>query len=207
MKSFKILTTLIFGISLLIGSTNMVYAEEKELTMGLTDEQLMYTLEIAYSWTENVNESADYFETNKTLATEEDLLELKTLLKEDGNLVANKNTNGNISTFALVYNPNFSTYFYSSKWISRSGIISLSIDWKNAIYGGITPYIASNIAKSWDSISIKHSRDKYWKNATSLYNQYICHVNYARMKNIWNIEPGASSSDYWMIVAAGCNPR
>lgn len=100
----------------------------------------------------------------------------------------------------------YSHYFSSSKWITRTDGVSLSIQPKSTLTAGASNpnYGAIRASDSWNRIIEKHSKNSKWKNTTSMKSQYICHYNYAKsVKTPWNLEP-------WRTGTANlknlCNP-
>lgn len=101
-----------------------------------------------------------------------------------------------------------SKYFDSIKWITRSGVVSLSImpsqqfknlPTDNSRYGAA-------IEESWGIILRNYSGNSKWKNTASMKGQYRCHAWYAKSKYPWNIEPHRTETDFNKIVAKLCNP-
>jgi len=92
----------------------------------------------------------------------------------------------------------FSDYFNTVEWITRDGVVSLSIDHK------FVP-----LWKIRDSFNILKSifeSDSEWKNEDSLYSQYACHVQFAVFKNPWNLEPHRTETGFWSMTFGFCNP-
>lgn len=96
-----------------------------------------------------------------------------------------------------------SSYFNSITWITRSDGRSLSVTPKNALL----------IAKeaSWSELVRYFQYHPFYTSEpnptklTSLYNQYVCHVDYAKFKTPWNIEPYKPDKGYWQFVNSLCN--
>lgn len=101
-----------------------------------------------------------------------------------------------------------SKYFDSIKWITRSGVVSLSImpsqQFKN-LPTDSSRYGAA-IEESWGIILRNYSGNSKWKNTASMKGQYRCHAWYAKGKYPWNIEPHRTETDFNKIVAKFCNP-
>ncbi|WLF70501.1 DUF2599 domain-containing protein [Clostridium septicum] len=92
-------------------------------------------------------------------------------------------------------------YFSSVSWLTRNGVVSLSV----------MPNNAFNVDKeaSWQELARYfqyHPMYTSVSNSTkfnSLYNQYICHANLARnLKLPWNIEPSTPDKGYWGFVTS-----
>jgi len=102
----------------------------------------------------------------------------------------------------------FSSYYKSSKWINRSGVVSLSIQPKMNAWTGSS--YAGNIFKQkdrWDVLVKKHSGSKKWKNSASLKAQLNCHADLAKSaKTPWNLEPHRTTTNYAKVLAKACNP-
>lgn len=100
-------------------------------------------------------------------------------------------------------------YFEKIKWITRDGVVSLSIyptyEFSGKTYG--YSYLAAMAEESWGIIVRNYSSSSNWKNTLSLKQQYRCHVHYARnAKTPWNIEPHRTETNFDKVVSAGCNP-
>ncbi len=93
----------------------------------------------------------------------------------------------------------FDDYFNSVSWITRDGVLSLSIDHKTIQF--------SQLADSFKEIELRFSQDPEWRNRDSLYAQYYCHAQFASYKNPWNIEPHRTETNWLQLVLTGCNPR
>lgn len=89
----------------------------------------------------------------------------------------------------------FSNCFHSVKWITRNGVVSLSINPKSYIAtvnigNDRAEYVRYLRAKyAWRIIVNKYSRDRRWKNTKMMEKQYWCHVGYGAIKTPWNLEP------------------
>lgn len=100
----------------------------------------------------------------------------------------------------------YSHYFSSSKWITRTDGISLSIQPKSTLTAGTSNpnYGAIRASDSWNRIVEKHSKDSKWKNTSSMKSQYICHYNNAKsFKTPWNLEPRRTGT---ATLKNLCNP-
>jgi len=101
----------------------------------------------------------------------------------------------------------YSSYFSSGKWITRSGVVSLSLTHKSYLHSGSTNDRILKLADSWNKVVKKHSDDKKWKNKAGLEDQYACHYNtISAAKNPWNIEPSRPNVGYAKTVLKACNP-
>ncbi|MEF7658637.1 DUF2599 domain-containing protein [Bacillus thuringiensis] len=101
----------------------------------------------------------------------------------------------------------YNEYFSKVEWITRNGVVSLSITPKSSLTS-----VSGNVqmARAFHSFSLlkeKFGSDKRWKNADSLSAQYHCHVLYAgSVKTPWNIEPHRTESGIWKVIKGKCNP-
>ncbi|MDT9722148.1 DUF2599 domain-containing protein [Paenibacillus sp. ClWae2A] len=102
----------------------------------------------------------------------------------------------------------YSDYFSSFAWITRSGVLSLSLTHTNYIYDATTQYeYEARAFDSWDKLySIHSTNTQNWSNTDGMYNQYFCHVAHAESKNPWNIEPARPDVGYVKTVLNLCNP-
>lgn len=102
----------------------------------------------------------------------------------------------------------FATYFTNSEWIHRSGITSLSLSQNPDISGGSKSSDLNKVIKidAWDKIKSIHSSNEKWYNSGGLQDQFECHFDFAKKKNLWNLEPHRPDLDYFSTVLASCNP-
>lgn len=84
--------------------------------------------------------------------------------------------------------PNFSVYFSSGQWITRNGVVSLSLY-------PINPKTWSTIAVgyAWDAVTAMYSSSSNWRNASVMREQFYCHALFAAWKTPWNLEPSKTS--------------
>ena len=92
----------------------------------------------------------------------------------------------------------FSDYFNSVEWITRDGVISISIDHKTV------PLL--QISKAFAILESEYSSDANWKNRDSLYAQFVCHAQFAPSKNPWNLEPSRTTTGWLATTLNKCNP-
>lgn len=141
-----------------------------------------------------------------------EVLDVETTLNND-TLRYNVNFNGTnepvkIQMAALSYT--YSQYFSSASWITRSGMISLSVQPKNLVLkaSGSPNVTAAIRTDSFNKLQARHSGDSKWKNTSSMRNQYLCHVDLAqRFKTPWNLEPHRPTVSYAKTLKAFCNPE
>ena len=92
----------------------------------------------------------------------------------------------------------FDDYFNQVSWITRDGVVALSIDHKKV-----------GIFESKDAFSVLegiYASDANWMNRDSLYAQFACHVQFAQSKNPWNIEPSRTTTSLLTTILNLCNP-
>lgn len=95
-------------------------------------------------------------------------------------------------------------YFNYAAWITRDGVISLSVDPKEPVR---TTRTQRNMA--WSVLaSPTHGfgSSSNWKNGETMRWQFECHYWFAENKQYWNLEPSRTASSYADVVANGCNP-
>lgn len=100
-------------------------------------------------------------------------------------------------------------YFEKIRWITRNGVVSLSIypTWAFSSKNYGYSYLIAMAEESWGIIVRNYSSNSKWKNTLSLKQQYKCHVLYARnAKTPWNIEPHRTETNFKKVVYKGCNP-
>lgn len=100
-------------------------------------------------------------------------------------------------------------YFEKIQWITRNGVVSLSIyptkEFSSGTYGH--SYLFAMAEESWGIIVRNYSNNSKWKNTLSLKQQYKCHVIYARNAKVpWNIEPHRTETNFANVIKKGCNP-
>ncbi|CDO03088.1 hypothetical protein BN988_01588 [Oceanobacillus picturae] len=102
----------------------------------------------------------------------------------------------------------FSQYYSSSKWITRSGVVSLSLQPKKPAYDEPPGMAGAHLLKyRWKVVYDKHKNSSKWKNTASMKAQLNCHADYPKkFKTPWNIEPHRTETNYHKVVAKGCNP-
>lgn len=101
-----------------------------------------------------------------------------------------------------------SYYFNSAMWITRDGVVSLSLAPTDRVRKDSTLRESGwNILKS---SSTGLGGNANWPKTSAaqqcFYWQYLCHWQFANAKDYWNIEPSRSASSYASVVAHGCNP-
>lgn len=124
---------------------------------------------------------------------------------EDGTTVSDHNV-------TFIENPQsrnspLTQHFHFVAWITRDGVISLSLDPVSAV----RRTTASNMAaiNAWNALA--HTRTGMgshpnWRNEGALRAQFDCHVNYATNKDFWNLEPHRTSTNAIWTAIRGCNP-
>lgn len=80
---------------------------------------------------------------------------------------------------------NYSTYFSGFSWINRSGQDSLSLTPKRSLSGTEDSLLSSvKSIDAWDKVVSKHGKDVKWSNYSGLKNQFHCHYNFAKEKQM-----------------------
>lgn len=98
-----------------------------------------------------------------------------------------------------------SQYFDYVGWITRDGMISLSLDPNSSVRGNYNT--AMNAWGCLASPTVGVASSSYWpSNSQCLKWQYICHYYIANWKDYWNIEPARTSSSYANVLNYNCNP-
>ncbi|GAB6496499.1 hypothetical protein OA45_03070 [Bacillus sp. UMTAT18] len=102
----------------------------------------------------------------------------------------------------------YKDYFSGAKWITRDGMISLSITHKPYLTSGKNnAEVLSRRHDSWVKLKAVHSGNSKWKNESGLKKQYDCHHDtIGSKKNPWNIEPSRPNVSYPQTLLAACNP-
>ena len=104
----------------------------------------------------------------------------------------------------------YTDYFYlsTSNWITRDGVISLSL----------RPILNSPLRTTSGNILLGHALRAYqlvysrfsshynWRNSTGMSHQFHCHVQFAGDKTTWNLEPHRTETNYLVYLQHGCNP-
>lgn len=92
-------------------------------------------------------------------------------------------------------------YIQSGQWIYRFNEWTLELiptTCGREIGPNDTAYMFYEIAK-------KFSGSPYWSNTRGLINQLTCHLQIARTKNEWNLDPWRPYVGHSATVLAGCN--
>ncbi|MHC8391914.1 DUF2599 domain-containing protein [Pseudomonas sp. MDT2-39-1] len=92
-------------------------------------------------------------------------------------------------------------YIESAVWLRRDNEWSIAITptpCARETQPEQTPYL-------WDELSRDYSNSEYWKNTHGLRHQLICHLEIARNKLQWILEPWRPDVGYQLTLAAGCN--
>lgn len=97
-----------------------------------------------------------------------------------------------------------SRYFDYAAWITRDGVVSLSLDPNDTVRKS-----SSEKEIAWNclaSVENGFAGSSWWYNETCLKWQYDCHFSFAWFKDYWNLEPSRTASSYAEVVKAKCNP-
>lgn len=84
----------------------------------------------------------------------------------------------------------FTTYFKSGVWITRDGVVSLSLMPRD---GGIGNESREG---TWAHVKNVFSSSSKWKNTAMMTEQYNCHFRYGMLKTPWNLEPHRTSINH-----------
>src|SRR6478752_5483477 len=124
-------------------------------------------------------------------------------LKLESKDVNNTEVNNLSVALAATY---YSTYFSSGKWITRDGVVSLSLTHKPYLFGGTTNERSLKRSDSWNKVKAVHSGNSKWKNTSGLYDQYACHLGtIGSRKNTYNLEPARPDVSYAETLRYACN--
>lgn len=191
----KFILSFVLLLTFIIGTSNSVSAEEtiNNRNEMLTDEEIKELLNLYNVIYDNNVDNPEYHAANKNYVTNEDIQRFKM----------------DVYYPKARANETYSTFFNSTKWITRSGVVSLSINFKEkGMYPSNLPNAnAAASEKAWQLLYKKHKGDKQWKNTTPMYNQFLCHaVAAGTYKNPWNIEPHRTETSLAKTIAKGCNP-
>lgn len=115
---------------------------------------------------------------------------------------------GNDVKYPVVADPviSFTSCFKSGKWITRNGVVSLSLKPNAMLRTSMITGSSSMRKYSWNAVKSKFSSSKKWKNTTSMKNQYDCHWYFAFYKNGFNLEPSRPTTSWANMIAKSCNP-
>lgn len=110
--------------------------------------------------------------------------------------------------YPIVADPLYSVgyFFDSAKWITRNGVVSLSLKPNNILRIALITGSASMKQYSWDAIYNKFHKSSKWKNTSSMKKQFYCHWYFAQFKSKFNLEPSRPSVSWPKMIASGCNP-
>ena len=179
-----------FSLLLLLGLFNLQVNALNE--SSISDQKIKEILEVYYSSNNNNKYKSSYYEANKTNISKKDINEFRKYYE--------------IETKA---GSSYSKYFNSTKWITRSGVVSLSINYKSSgLYPSNLPNANAAAAyKAWEVLYARHKNDSKWKNTKSMEAQFICHSStIGKLKNPWNIEPHRTETNLVATIAKKCTP-
>lgn len=174
---------LVVGL-LSVSSPAMAYTSADTNTFGLTEVE-EETLTAVFGYAPSEAETAQYLDAFGSVPTE---AQIAAYLAAEGNSEAVSTdgivaTDGNISMRAVT----FSSFFKSGSWITRDGLISLSLMPRD---GGIGNEGAD---RTWNTVKTRFSSSSNWKNTSVMQQQYNCHFWYGMIKTPWNLEPSRTS--------------
>lgn len=129
--------------------------------------------------------------------------EIEAIQFDDGTYVGDYN-------YVVKYRPEarlgsiLTLYFNQIAWITRDGVLSLSLDPTTKVRTDRT-----ELDTAWGYLSnteVGLGQDSRWSNDPCFYWQYLCHFQYAKYKSVWNLEPSSTADSFAYVVARGCNP-
>lgn len=168
-------------LSLLCVNLNITNVKASDCSSYISDETLLEIYNAAFA-----EQSYDYYTKYRNTNTNMDQLRV------------------NITFYT------YSGYFKKVEWITRNGVISLSITPTNKLYASTynnANVLSAHAAEAWRLLYARHSSDTRWRNTASMEAQFHCHVIYAGgAKTPWNIEPSRTESNWAVVIANGCNP-
>lgn len=131
---------------------------------------------------------------------------IKNIVLDDGTAIGDLDYE--IIYMPVTYGNTISQYFNYAAWITRDGLVSLSVD---PVYNIRHAYdYWSGPDKAFDVLSSPTAgfgSSAKWKNTTCMEWQFQCHFNFAKTKSYWNLEPSRTAKSYSEVVLASCNPE
>jgi len=110
-----------------------------------------------------------------------------------------------------ISNLTFNDCFKNVSWITRSGVVSLSIMPNSKLLSSTGSNANAAKARADNAFALlkkKYDSSPQWRNTASLYAQFHCHVLGAgKYKTPWNIEPSVTETNIAKLILAKCNPR
>lgn len=100
----------------------------------------------------------------------------------------------------------FGSCFSSGKWITRNGVVSLSLKPRSSLRRAMLQGSSSMKNYSWQTVYNKFHSSSKWKNTTSMKNQYYCHWYFAMYKSNFNLEPSRKTVSWAKMIKKMCNP-
>lgn len=130
---------------------------------------------------------------------------IKNVTLDDGTKVGDYDYTINyLPTLPGVKSYSISQYLDYGAWITRNGVVSLSMKPKSSVRSSL-----STKNNAWTVISSPtqgFASSPKWKNTQVMKWQFDCHYHFANSKEYWNIEPHRTASSWAQVVAAACNP-
>ena len=131
---------------------------------------------------------------------------IKAIELDDGTLIGDHDYVINYLPDNFISRNTISKYFNYGAWITRDGVISLSLD--------PTLKVRTNKTEknnAWSVVSSKtqgFASSSYWKNTTPMKLQFDCHYDklLGKLKDKWNLEPHRTSTSYQKYLDTNCNP-
>ena len=180
---------------------------KKRLLLPLLMGSFLFSNPVAKAYSEefsNIDTEKEKIEVN-ILYNSYDEEFIKNVVLDDGTKVGDYDYTINyLPTLPGVRSYSISLYLDYGAWITRDGVVSLSMIPKSSVRNN-----SSTKDTAWSVISSPtkgFGSDSRWKNTQVMKWQFDCHYSFAKTKEYWNIEPHRTASNYLQEVASGCNP-
>lgn len=128
------------------------------------------------------------------------------LVLDDGSILSEYN-------YQIIYpklriNTTLGIYFNSVAWITRDGLLSLSLYPKTTVRNSITTKETAWNVLSNTNVGFGYDL-RFSSNKATLKQQYDCHffVPIANVKTYWNLEPSKPYTDLITLMLTGCNNK
>ena len=135
---------------------------------------------------------------------------VETYYTVDGNTIIQHVNHKNVKNiqYPIVADPllTFKSCFKSGKWITRNGVVSLSLKPNGTLRMSMLQGSSSMRKYSWSAVVSKFKNSKNWKNTSSMKDQYYCHWYFAFYKSEFNLEPSRKSTNWANMISHLCNP-
>lgn len=205
-KTHKMATLVIAAILAAGMTAPTAYADSPGNTRITASEQSVLTQILGHKPTQT--EYNRYVETYGSVPTEADINAYIEASESEGSssqtAAHDDSTSPGTSTeiYTQAAPARFSMFFLSGTWITRSGVVSLSLKPRK---GGIGN---EGDERTWKTVYDKFhnagQRTRYKNNGVdaSMKKQYMCHFKYGMVKTPWNLEPHKKAAD---VSPVKCN--